>query len=82
MALQIYATKKWVRVLGWVYAVGTVVVIVGTGNHWVIDALMGWFVILLGWAMAVALGRIPLDRLWRRRTVEDPPSREDAPVVD
>ncbi|MEP9362070.1 phosphatase PAP2 family protein [Nocardioides sp. CN2-186] len=82
MALQIYATKKWVRVLGWLYALGTAVVIVGTGNHWVIDALMGWLVILLGWAAAVALGRVPIDRLWRRRTLDERASREDAPVVD
>ncbi len=78
MALQIYATKKWVRVLGWLYAIGTAIVIVGTGNHWVIDALMGWLVILLGWAFAVALGRVPIDRLWRRRTLDERPSREDA----
>ena len=63
LALQVYATRKWVRVLGWVYAVGTAIVIVGTGNHWVIDALVGWLVILVGWAAARAMGRIPLARL-------------------
>jgi hypothetical protein len=71
LALQIYATRHWVRVLGWLYAVGTAVVIVGTGNHWVIDALMGWFVIIVGWAIAQAVGRIPLHRVFRRRTVVD-----------
>src|SRR6478609_7443160 len=82
LALQVYATRKWVRVLGWLYALGTAIVIVGTGNHWVIDALMGWLVILLGWAFAVALGRVPIDLLWRRRTLDERPSREDATVVD
>jgi hypothetical protein len=71
MALQIYATRKWVRVLGWLYALGTAFVIVGTGNHWVIDALMGWLVILAGWGLARAVGRIPVEpvmlRLFRRR---------------
>ena len=62
LALQIYATKKWVRVLGWAYALGTAVVIVGTGNHWVIDALVGWVVIVAAWVAADAVGRIPLHR--------------------
>lgn len=62
LALQLYATRHWVRVLGWVYALGTAVVIVGTGNHWVIDAVVGWMVILVGWALAEALGRISLRR--------------------
>ncbi|WP_158305690.1 MULTISPECIES: phosphatase PAP2 family protein [unclassified Nocardioides] len=60
LALQIYATRKWVRVLGWLYALGTAVVIVGTGNHWVIDAIVGWMVILAGWAAAEAIGRVRL----------------------
>jgi hypothetical protein len=70
LALQIYATRHWVRALGWLYALGTAIVIVGTGNHWVIDALMGWFVIIVGWAVAEAIGRIPLNRLFRRRTAD------------
>jgi hypothetical protein len=86
LALQIYATRYWVRALGWLYAIGTAIVIVGTGNHWVIDALMGWFVIIVGWAVAEAIGRIPLHRIFRRRshrlTVDEPPSRGDAAVVD
>ncbi|MGB0102265.1 MAG: phosphatase PAP2 family protein [Nocardioides sp.] len=67
LALQLYATRHWVRVLGWVYAVGTTVVIVGTGNHWVVDAVAGWLAILAGWAAARAIGRIPLSRLWPDR---------------
>jgi hypothetical protein len=60
LSLQVYAARKWVRVLGWLYAVGTVLVIIGTGNHWVIDAVVGWLVILAGWVLAEAAGRIPL----------------------
>jgi hypothetical protein len=75
-----------VRALGWLYALGTAIVIVGTGNHWVIDALMGWFVIIVGWAVAEAIGRIPLNRLFKRRapqlTLDERASREDAVVVD
>jgi hypothetical protein len=59
------------------------VVIVGTGNHWVIDALVGWMVIVLAWVAAQAVGRIPLPPpLRRRRTSDEHPSREDATVVD
>jgi len=70
LSLQFYATRKWVRVLGWMYALGTAVVIVGTGNHWVIDVLTGWIVILLAWAAARAIGRIPLYRLLPKPAVE------------
>ncbi len=65
LALQVYATRQWVRVLGWLYALGTAVVIVGTGNHWVIDSLVGWLVILVGWGAALAIGRVPLPRIRR-----------------
>jgi hypothetical protein len=87
LALQIYATRYWVRALGWLYALGTAIVIVGTGNHWVIDAIVGWAVILVGWALAEAIGRIPLHRLWQRhsapgRTVSEPTEPEAAPVVE
>ena len=82
LALQLYATRHWVRVLGWVYAVGTTIVIVGTGNHWVVDAVMGWLVVLAGWAVAEALGRVPLNRLGRRRTLDERPELEREAVVD
>jgi hypothetical protein len=82
LALQVYASRKWIRVLGWAYAVGTAVVIVGTGNHWVIDALMGWLVILVGWVAAMTLGRIPLPLPWSRRTAGQPPEREASSVVE
>ena len=32
-------------VLGWTHAVITALVIVGTGNHWVLDAVGGWVVV-------------------------------------
>ena len=68
LSLQLYATRRWVRLLGWLYAVGTAVVIIGTGNHWVIDAVMGWVVVIVGWVAATAIGRIPLPVPWRRRS--------------
>ena len=82
MALQIYATRRWIRLLGWMYALGTAVVIVGTGNHWVIDAVVGWLVILIAWAIAMAIGRIPLPRPWTKRTPGEPASVEEPAVVE
>jgi hypothetical protein len=35
-----------------VYAAGTAVVIIGTGNHWVLDAVVGWVVVLAAWEIA------------------------------
>ncbi|GAB6986272.1 phosphatase PAP2 family protein [Nocardioides pyridinolyticus] len=87
LALQLYATRHGVRVLGWVYAVGTTVVIIGTGNHWVIDAVVGWLVILAAWVIAqaldrVPLGRVPLDRLRRRRTPRERAEPQETVVVE
>jgi hypothetical protein len=92
LVLQLYATHRWLRVLGWVYAVGTAVIIVGTGNHWVIDAFVGWAVILVGWAVAsalghVPLGRIPVDRIpvyrtWYRRTLGERAEPQETTVVE
>ena len=81
LALQIYASRKWVRTLGWLYALGTAIVIVGTGNHWVIDAIVGWLVILAGWAAAEALGRIPLERIPILRMLHRRPQDEQAVVT-
>ena len=78
LALQLYATRHWVRVLGWLYALGTAFVIVGTGNHWVIDAIVGWMVILVGWALAEAVGHLPVRRaLDRLLPFESPFTRVD-----
>ncbi|MCW2762681.1 MAG: hypothetical protein JWR85_2882 [Marmoricola sp.] len=36
------------RVLAWTHVAVTAVVVVGTGNHWVLDVAMGWLVVVLG----------------------------------
>lgn len=41
------------------YAAMMTVVIIGTGNHWVIDAVLGWVVVLVAFAFTVA---------WERRS--------------
>lgn len=42
---------RWVRGLAWTHAVVTAVVIVGTGNHWVLDAVAGWVVVMVAIAV-------------------------------
>lgn len=43
------------RVLGIAYAVVMTVVIVGTGNHWLLDAVAGWAVVGLAWVVVGAV---------------------------
>jgi len=37
-----------IRTLAWLGAATTAVVVVGTGNHWVLDVIVGWIVIVAG----------------------------------
>ena len=39
--------RRWIVVLAWTHAVITSVVIVGTGNHWVLDVVAGWAVVAI-----------------------------------
>jgi hypothetical protein len=39
---------RWMRIGGWLHAFITGLVVIGTGNHWVADVLIGWLVIWLG----------------------------------
>lgn len=49
LALTVAARTLFVKTLGWAHAIVTVVVIIGTGNHWTLDALVGWAIVLVGW---------------------------------
>lgn len=40
--------SRTLHVLGWTHAAVTAIVIVGTGNHWTLDVVVGWLVILMG----------------------------------
>jgi membrane-associated phospholipid phosphatase len=46
-----HAGPTWLRAAGWAYALATGLVVVGTGNHWVLDVLGGWFVMLVAWVL-------------------------------
>ncbi len=50
VVLQRHARAPW-RLLGWLHAGITAVVVVGTGNHWVLDVVAGWAVVMLGFAV-------------------------------
>ncbi len=48
VSLFLCARRPWVRLLGALYPVWTLMVIVGTANHFIIDAIAGLVVFLLG----------------------------------
>lgn len=41
--------RRAVAALAWAHAIITAVVVVGTGNHWVLDVVAGWAVVLIAW---------------------------------
>jgi hypothetical protein len=45
IAIFVCARRTWVRILGLLYPVGTLVVIVGTANHFILDAVGGALVL-------------------------------------
>jgi hypothetical protein len=51
ISIFLCARRMWVRVLGLVYPVATVTVIVGTANHFVLDAVGGAVVLVGGFAV-------------------------------
>lgn len=56
--VQAGASRFW-RLLGWAYAAMMTIVIVGTGNHWVLDAVVGWAIVVLAFVVVTA---------WERRS--------------
>lgn len=51
LVLATCSRRRWVRVLGWTHAVLTALVVIGTGNHWVLDVLVGDAVVLGVWVI-------------------------------
>lgn len=50
---------KVVQVAGFVYAALMTINIIGTGNHWLLDAVVGWIVVLIAFGVCIA---------WERRS--------------
>jgi membrane-associated phospholipid phosphatase len=53
------ASRRWVRYMGFVYAVVVLVAIVATGNHFIVDAVGGALVVLAAWVLAVNVQPAP-----------------------
>ncbi|MDH2414720.1 phosphatase PAP2 family protein [Nocardioides sp. CER19] len=53
IAIHEVTRNRVLRTLGWTHAALTAVVIIGTGNHWMFDVIVGWIVVLVG-CVAVA----------------------------
>jgi hypothetical protein len=54
--------RRWLRALGWGHVAMTSVIVVVTGNHYVIDIFAGALVVAVAWALAprLALRRAPV----------------------
>ncbi|WP_087928305.1 bifunctional glycosyltransferase 87/phosphatase PAP2 family protein [Streptomyces albireticuli] len=80
------ASRPWLRWLGMLYPLLTFSVVVGTANHYVLDAAGGALVVLSGFAVQYALsgpgrqalGRVPGARSAGDDAAPDPPAVEPA----
>jgi len=48
VALQRHARFRVTKVLGWAGALATAIAVLGTANHWVLDVVVGWMVVIGG----------------------------------
>ncbi|MDI2132366.1 phosphatase PAP2 family protein [Yinghuangia seranimata] len=75
IAIWKFAKPLWVRVLGLFYPVFTLIVIMATGNHFILDAAGGWVTLTAGFAVQCMLnGRSAYK--FPRYTPDDPRSDE------
>lgn len=77
-----YASHRWVRLLGAAYPIATILVVLGTGNHYLLDAAAGIAVMALG--ALVALTLTSAARYVRRATtaqIATPPNPADLPLA-
>ena len=66
VALAKLASRRVVRVAGALYPVAMLLVIVGTGNHFVFDAALGGLVVVAAWLVARLLVEAPEERRTQR----------------
>jgi len=57
IVLIMAGVPKIVQGIGLAYALTMTLVIIGTGNHWVVDAVVGWMVVLIAFAAVTAWER-------------------------
>jgi hypothetical protein len=61
LAIALLAERWWARILGVLYPVATVLVIMGTGNHYILDAVAGAALLLVALSLSPPVMRL-LDR--------------------
>ena len=56
------ARSRTIRIAGWAHPLVTLLVVVGTGNHWILDAVVGGAIAVSAWIACVVRrdARIPL----------------------
>ncbi|AYY13115.1 phosphatase PAP2 family protein [Actinobacteria bacterium YIM 96077] len=57
--LILFAHARWVKTLGAIYPLATLIVITATANHFVLDAIGGWLTLAAGFALQWAIYRRP-----------------------
>jgi hypothetical protein len=67
--IAIYAQRRWVKILGIAYPLASTVVVMATGNHYLLDAIAGAITMAAGGLLAAALPK-------RHRLVPEAPERE------
>ena len=74
LAVAHASRRHWLTVVAWAHAIVTGLVVVGTGNHWLLDVVAGWAVVLLAW-WTVGPVRYPADPALREpETLSRPPA--------
>jgi hypothetical protein len=86
ISVVVLARRTWVRVLGGLYPLATFFVIVGTGNHYWLDAVGGALACLLGFLLARVITRRPVLPTVHNREIlaqgRDRAPLDDQPVAD
>jgi hypothetical protein len=67
------ARRPWVKALAWCYPAATVLVIVGTANHYLLDAVGGALIFSIAYGLERAMAGWRRARVSRRRTAAPPP---------
>jgi hypothetical protein len=70
--IAVFASRRWVKALGVLYPITTTVVVMATGNHYLLDAVAGAVTMALGALItALVLRRWPAARLTTDRSTLD-----------
>ena len=71
LAVTAATASRGLRAAAWAHAVITFVVVVGTGNHWLLDVVAGWAVVFLVWRTVAPTGGEQSDFPRRGRDLEE-----------